>query len=59
MFVAFGTLSGLPIIGQILTASSGNYTGLIIFAGLSYAAAMICLIAARVLKVGWKINVIY
>lgn len=59
MFVAFGTLTGLPIAGQILTASGGDYTGLIIFAGLSYAAAMICLIAARVLKVGWKINVIY
>jgi len=53
------TLTGLPIAGQILTANGGNYTGLIVFAGLSYAAALICLIAARVLAVGWKIKIIY
>jgi len=59
MFVAFGTLTALPIGGQLLAASGGKYTGLIIFAGLSYAAAAVCLIAARVLKVGWKIKMIY
>lgn len=57
--VAFGTLSGLPIAGQILVASGGEYWGLITFAGLSYTAAMGLLIAARVLKVGWKIMIIY
>jgi len=59
MFVAFGTLTALPIGGQILTACGGNYNGLIIFAGLSYVGAAISLTAARVLKVGWKIKVIY
>jgi MFS family permease len=59
MVVAFGTLTGLPIAGQILTACGGQYWGLIIFAGLSYVAAGICLIAARVLAVGWKINTMY
>lgn len=59
MFVAFGTLTGLPIAGQILEVCDGQYYGVIIFAGLSYVAAAICLIAARVLKVGWKLNVIY
>jgi hypothetical protein len=59
MVVAFGTLTGLPIAGQILTASGGEYWGLIVFAGLSYVAAAGCLIAARVLRVGWKINVMY
>jgi len=59
MFVAFGTLTALPIGGQILTANGGEYTGLIIFAGLSYTAAAACLIAARVLKVGWNIKMIY
>lgn len=59
MFVAFGTLTALPIAGQILTACGGAYTGLIIFAGLSYAAAAVCLIGARVLKVGWKISTVY
>lgn len=59
MFVAFGTLTALPIGGQILTACGGEYYGLIIFAGLSYVAAACSLITARVLKVGWKIRVIY
>jgi len=59
MFVAFGTLTGLPIAGQILTANKGKYWGLILFAGLSYVAAAAALIVARVLKVGWKFNVIY
>jgi MFS family permease len=59
MVVAFGTLTGLPIAGQILTANGGAYWGLITFAGLSYAAAMFCLMAARVLAVGWKVTTIY
>lgn len=59
MFVAFGTLTALPIGGQILSVNGGSYTGLTIFAGLSYAAAAACLIAARVLKVGWKIKMVY
>jgi hypothetical protein len=59
MFVAFGTLTALPIGGQILIVNGGKYIGLIIFAGLSYTAAAACLIAARVLKVGWKIKMVY
>ncbi|TVY32945.1 Riboflavin transporter [Lachnellula subtilissima] len=59
MFVAFGTLTSLPIAGQILTACSGNYNGVIIFAGLSYVAAGISLAAARVLAVGWKLKTVY
>ncbi len=59
MFVAFGTLTALPIGGQILSANGESYTGLIVFAGLSYAAAATCLIAARVMKVGWKIKMVY
>ncbi len=59
MFVAFGTLTALPIGGLILTTCGGNYNGLIIFAGLSYGAAAMSLITARVLKVGWKLHIIY
>jgi MFS family permease len=60
MVVAFGTLTGLPIAGQILTASGGeDYTGLIVFAGLSYALAGVFLIVARVLAVGWSMKTIY
>jgi MFS family permease len=59
MLVSFGTLTGLPIAGQILEASGGEYWGLIVFAGLAYAAAMICLITARVLAVGWGFYTIF
>jgi hypothetical protein len=59
MVVAFGTLTGLPIAGQILTACGGKYWGLIFFAGIAYAGAGVCLLTARVLAVGWKVNVIY
>lgn len=59
MFVAFGTLTGLPIAGALLTVLDGDFWGLIVFAGLSYVAAAAALIAARVLKVGWKIRVVY
>ncbi|KAJ8060631.1 hypothetical protein OCU04_010939 [Sclerotinia nivalis] len=59
MVVAFGTLTGLPIAGQILTASGGDYTWLIVFAGLSYALAGFLLIVARVWAVGWSIRTKY
>ncbi|RDW58142.1 MFS general substrate transporter-62 [Coleophoma cylindrospora] len=60
MFVSFGTLTGLPIAGQILVSSGSNqYAGLILFAGMSYVTAGICLVTARVLTVGWKLNVVY
>jgi hypothetical protein len=59
MFVAFGTLTALPIAGQVLIATEYNYWGVIVFAGISYTAAGLCLIAARVLAVGWKITTVY
>ncbi|KAG4027694.1 hypothetical protein MFRU_028g01160 [Monilinia fructicola] len=59
MVVAFGTLTGLPIAGKILTASGGDYTWLIVFAGLSYALAGFFLIVARILAVGWSLRTVY
>ncbi|KAH8808879.1 major facilitator superfamily domain-containing protein [Xylogone sp. PMI_703] len=59
MLVSFGTLTGLPIAGQILTTDGGQYYGLIIFSGLSYAGSMICLIIARIMVVGWKLTTVY
>jgi MFS family permease len=53
MLVAFGTLTSLPIGGGILSASGGAYSGAIVFTGLSYVAALLCLITARVLAAGW------
>lgn len=35
-------LTGVPIATQILEYTAGNYTGLILFAGLSYVLGGIC-----------------
>ncbi|KAG9245014.1 major facilitator superfamily domain-containing protein [Calycina marina] len=59
IMVAFGTLTGLPIAGVILTVCDGEYWGVIMFTGLAYAGAALALTTARVLKVGWKWNIKY
>lgn len=56
---SFGTLTGVPIAGQVLAASHGSYMGLIIFAGLSYSVALICFILSRAYRVGFKIHVVW
>ncbi|KAL9600812.1 MAG: hypothetical protein Q9219_002950 [cf. Caloplaca sp. 3 TL-2023] len=57
--VSFGCLTGIPIAGQILSADGGDYQGLIIFTGLSYAGGLVCFVAARVLNVGWRLRAVY
>ncbi|RMJ12411.1 hypothetical protein CDV36_007939 [Fusarium kuroshium] len=62
MVASFGTLSSLPIAGAILEAGNRGDAGwkaLIAFAGLSYALAVACYLAARVLAVGWSIKKIF
>ncbi|KAK0649107.1 major facilitator superfamily domain-containing protein [Cercophora newfieldiana] len=58
MVASFGTLSSVPIAGALLDIrGEGNQTGwmsLILFSGISYAIAMVCYAAARVLAVGWR-----
>ncbi|CAK7240259.1 MAG: hypothetical protein STHCBS139747_001697 [Sporothrix thermara] len=58
MVASFGTLSSVPIGGAILGdgMSKGGWMGLIIFSGLSYAIALICYIAARIMAVGWSLR---
>ncbi|UPL02934.1 hypothetical protein LCI18_013868 [Fusarium solani-melongenae] len=59
MVASFGTLSSLPIAGAILEAgnqSDGGWKALIAFAGLSYALALGCYLATRVLAVGWSVK---
>ena len=57
--VSVGCLTGIPIAGQIMAADGGQYWGLIIFTAMCYAGGLVCFIAARVLKVGWKVTAIY
>lgn len=57
--VSFGTLTGVPIAGAIITACGGTYWGVAIWTGLCYVCALAAFIAVRVMKVGWKLNAMY
>jgi hypothetical protein len=46
-FVSFGTLTGIPIAGQIVSAGGGSYIGLICFTAASYVGAFAFFFAAR------------
>ncbi|KAH0536537.1 hypothetical protein GP486_008876, partial [Trichoglossum hirsutum] len=52
--VSFGSLTGIPIAGQLLSTNHGDYRGLIIFTASCYAAGLVAFLAARILAVGWK-----
>lgn len=47
------TLTGIPIAGQILTQCGGEFWGLIVFTIASYAASLVCLVAAKLYCCGW------
>ncbi|TID26658.1 MFS monocarboxylate transporter [Venturia nashicola] len=57
--VSFGTLTGIPIAGQLLQACGGGYYGVVVFTGVCYVMATIAFIWARVLKVGWMVRVLF
>jgi MFS family permease len=57
--VSFGTLTGIPIAGAIIQACGGSYYGVVIFTGASYVISFVSMAAARVLKAGWKVKVMF
>ncbi|KAJ5436111.1 Major facilitator superfamily domain general substrate transporter [Penicillium cf. griseofulvum] len=52
--VSFGTLTGIPIAGEILARCNGSYWGLITFTLCCYAAGLACCTAVKVIQVGWR-----
>jgi MFS family permease len=52
--VAFGTLTGVPIAGAIIEKNGGAYWGVVTFTALCYLCALICFMAVRVGKAGWR-----
>jgi len=58
-FVSFGSLTGVPIAGQLVTRCNGQYWGLIVFTSCSYAASTLMLTTARMVGAGWKLKKIY
>ncbi|GAB7322448.1 hypothetical protein MBLNU13_g03389t1 [Cladosporium sp. NU13] len=57
--VSFGTLTGIPICGAIISATDGAYWGVALWTALCYVLAFGCFATTRVLKVGWKITAFY
>jgi hypothetical protein len=53
------TLTGIPIAGQILSTTHGDYRGLIGFTASCYAAGLSAFLAARIMAVGWKVKTIF
>jgi len=52
--VSFACLISIPIAGEIVEASSGEYQGLIIFNGCTYLGGFVVLMAAKISCVGWN-----
>ncbi|KAI1608384.1 MFS transporter, MCP family, solute carrier family 16, member 10 [Exophiala viscosa] len=57
--VSFGSLTGIPIAGQLVTRCNGQYWGLIVFTCCAYAASLTTLSAARVVGAGWSLKKVY
>ncbi|KAL2108141.1 hypothetical protein VUR80DRAFT_4185 [Thermomyces stellatus] len=56
LIASFGTLSSVPIGGALLgLGGKTGWVAVILFSGLSYAAALIFYISARVTATGWKL----
>ncbi len=53
LILIHSTLTGIPIAGQILTQCGGEFWGLIVFTIASYAASLVCLVAAKLYCCGW------
>ncbi|KAF4504210.1 hypothetical protein G6O67_008390 [Ophiocordyceps sinensis] len=52
--VSFACLLGVPIGGNIVQASGGSYSALIILTGAVYVAAATCMMLAKVWHLGWE-----
>ncbi|KAJ5287671.1 hypothetical protein N7478_003357 [Penicillium angulare] len=52
--VSFGTLTGIPIAGEILVRCNGEWWGLITFTIACYALGLVCCTAVKVIQVGWR-----
>ncbi|KAJ9155264.1 Riboflavin transporter mch5 [Pleurostoma richardsiae] len=57
--VAVACLIGIPIGGNILSATNGNYWSLILFTGVTYAVSVCFFFAAKVSRVGWRMKAKY
>ncbi|KAI1433545.1 major facilitator superfamily domain-containing protein [Xylaria sp. CBS 124048] len=52
--VSIACLIGIPIAGNIVTATNGEYWSLIVFTGLTQVLSLVAIFAAKVVRVGWN-----
>lgn len=57
--VSFGTLTGLPIAGALLSTCHDSYWGLVLFTGLCYVVSAVAFTAVRIEKVGASLAKFY
>jgi MFS family permease len=57
--VSFGTLTGIPIAGSLISATGGHYWGVVVWTILCYLVSLVCFIWSRAEMVGWKLGVKY
>lgn len=57
--VSFGTLTGIPIAGALLTACNGAFWGVALWTGLCYVGALAAFSTVRVMKCGWNPKIFY
>jgi predicted MFS family arabinose efflux permease len=56
MIVSFSCLTGLPIAGALLQLCGGEYYGVTIFTSACYIMSFVAFVAARVVRVGWRVK---
>lgn len=54
--ISFATLTGTPIAGALISANSGHYLGMEMFAASLLMVGGIMLVAARISRTGWKLR---
>ena len=57
--VSFGSLTGIPIAGKLLSTAGGQYWAVITFTAASYAASLAAFVGARVMGAGWSVKKVY
>ncbi|KAK9447718.1 major facilitator superfamily domain-containing protein [Limtongia smithiae] len=58
-FASLGTLTGMPIAGQLVKRMGGRYEGLIAFSGGCYMVATAFYIISRGFSSGWKLKTVF
>ncbi|KAF1954652.1 MFS general substrate transporter [Byssothecium circinans] len=57
--VSFGTLTGIPIAGSLISRAGGAYWGVVVWTFGCYVLGLGCFVWSRAVRVGWRLGVKY